>query len=231
MKNFRLYNLLGIMLLSFFCQDGLSQEPTGICSFKFWETATPSDVVLELELSDLDVNKSCDEGSGDKPIHIALMRSHNYLAIKTLIESGASLLVSNNLGETPVILTERMYDVAQGMLEQADKEPHLLSFLTQRIEVFDEVSQQLQNIMRDFLRNSFEDIETTSHLQADFEERMGAFRTEYQWHTLTQGEQDFEQTEVHANWLAVKKEHDFLERLLTNIKRLEAQEKEAKNIL
>ena len=238
MKNFRRHNLLGIMLLSLFCQNGLSQELTGICSFEFWKTATPSDVLLEIELSGLDVNQSCDEVSGDRPIHIALMRSHNDLAIQALIESDASLLVSNNIGETPVILTESMYHVAQEMLEKAN-EPRLVtrmeSFLTQRIhehtEVFDEVYQQLQNIMRDFLHNSFEDTEKTSYLQADFEERMGAFRTEYQRMHLHQGMQDFEQTEIYTNWLAIRKEHDFLEKLLDDLRKWEIQEKETKNLL
>ena len=111
-----IYYLLEAILIGTFCQKGMSQEPVGICSFEFWKTASPSDVLLAVE--GVNVNQPCNEESGDRPIHIALMRSNNYLAIKALIESGASLFAVNNKGETPAILTEKMYDMAQRLLGQ-----------------------------------------------------------------------------------------------------------------
>ena len=234
MKHF--HSLLGILLFSFFCQTGVSQEPTGICSFEFWPTATPSDVILELELSGININEPCDEETGDRPIHRALMRSNNYLAIKVLIEFGASLLISNNIGETPVILTEQMYHKAQTMLAQ--NEPRLMhnmgEFLTQRItehaDAFDEVRQQLQDIMRDFLNNDLEGIDKASYLQAKFEEALGELRSEHQYAHFSQGVQDFESTDIYTNQLGIRRHRDFLRTLLNNLRQLEEQEQRERNL-
>ena len=120
MRYFHLYYLLGIILFSASYQNALSQETTVLCNFEFLETALPSDVLLELELSGIHVNQVCDEETGDRIIHRALMRVrvHNYLIIQTLIESGASLLVANNKEETPVILTAQMYRMSHILSEQ-----------------------------------------------------------------------------------------------------------------
>ncbi len=241
MRHFKLYYLLGIILFSFSAQNGLSQQPTGICSYEFWPTATPSDVILELELSGIDINSPCDEETGDRPIHIALMRSNNYLAIEVLFEFGASLLVSNKNGETPVILTEQMYHTAQTMLEQ--NKPRLLrsmkDFLTQRVTehsgAFDEVRQQLQDIMRDFLNNNLEDIDEgtdkASYLQAKFEEALGELRSEHQYVHFSQDMQDFESTDIYTNQLGIRRHRDFLRTLLNNLRELEEQEQRAKALL
>ena len=122
-----LKKLPSIFIMCFVClltltEKGAAQESI-LCEDTFWAAATETDVVLELESSQVDVNtKICDEETGYTPLYIALLYGTDYAAIMALITRGqASLFIENENGENPVAFAELIYLDAQRTLEQAEE--------------------------------------------------------------------------------------------------------------
>lgn len=219
------------------------QIQTAFCKPLWWISAKDYDVLSELadlSITPFDVDAPCPDGTGNRPIHYALMMSHDYTgdAIEAFIEhANPSFLVVNLAGETPDLLLHRLIAQAQEDYNEidgplmAEHQAFMGSTIGESTQKSERLKQSLTEDVSALLDESIESDRMRDILQASWTKHIDDFQREYQESYIRQGQRQF-QREHRARYeerRAINQDIDFLKMLHRDIEEYEALEIERRN--